>query len=581
MRGRRSLPVDALAALALISGGETAGQVRGSEPDGAVMIVTVRVTAAGTSAPLYRIDGVTTLRGNLPRGGSRLGANASGVAPSSASDRAGEPAAGPELIVRDRAGAVIHRQPFSYSEVITIPPVAPGEPDDGLPAMLALPEQSVPLIVPYLDAADRVEVRDVRDPGAVAVRVLTDEDRRLPGGRPALRAKPAVALPESFGILIVASGYLPAQMGQFQARAQQAASTILSAQPFAGQRPNLRISAYENTQDLGCAPGCGGIDRLMCCNSTAVVAAAASSGALYDEIVVIHNTPMYSGRGDRDYGSYKTNSYSTYCAAYDGTWTAVMALHEFGHSFGNLCDEYVLEPSDGHVGCVNCRASCDELPQAWACNVGCSGKPDYRRPEASIMLSLANPAFNGTSIESTLSPDGLRLRLSYFTGISTGAGAKGQFPPRDEVLAFRETLETYYRDTLTRRASPSYVDVEGEAVWIPEYLRYRLTACTHDGAVQRVMTQIVGYGVQPGCGSVSSDDAFPPRHETLRFRIELERAYRDDLRRSPGLTALDVEGSAVWLQEYLRYRLNGCPHGQASAKVILQIQGLGVQPLCS
>jgi len=122
--------------------------------------------------------------------------------------------------------------------------------------------------------------------------------------------------------------------------------------------------------------------------------------------------------------------------------------------------------------------------------------------------------------------------------------------------------------------------VEGEAVWIPEYLRYRLTGCTHSGAVQRVLQQIEGLGVMPGCGIASVDFAFPPRDQTLDFRIELENVYRVDLGRSPVPTAVDIEGNAVWLQEYLRYRLNGCTHAQAGTKVMLQIGGGGVQPLC-
>ena len=87
-------------------------------------------------------------------------------------------------------------------------------------------------------------------------------------------------------------------------------------------------------------------------------------------------------------------------------------------------------------------------------------------------------------------------------------------------------------------------------MWVPEYLRYRLTQCSHGGAIQRVLAQIAGYGVQPGCGGVSPDYAFPPRDQTLAFRIELEQVYRVDLGRSPGATAVDTEGNAVWLQEY-------------------------------
>ena len=110
-------------------------------------------------------------------------------------------------------------------------------------------------------------------------------------------------------------------------------------------------------------PGCSGIDRLMCCDSSKVMAAAEDSGSLYDEIIVIDNTATYSGGGARDLGSaaYKTNSYSSFCQVYDGQYTVPMALHEFGHSFGDLCDEYSYG-SEGYsyYPCVNCRATCSD-----------------------------------------------------------------------------------------------------------------------------------------------------------------------------------------------------------------------------
>lgn len=572
-----------LACAAGLAGGALPGQGAATPPaPGAVMIVTIHVATAGSRPPLYRIDALQVMQGTLP--GHRPGADdarqeagpGSGLSPGG--DEAG--AAPVSLLVRDRAGAVIHQERFSVPAVITIPPVPPGTPDDGLPGVLPMVDQDVALVVPYLDAADRVEVRDTRDPGAAAVRTITPEDRRLPDGRTARETAGVASEPGILNVLLIASGYLPDQMSRFRQRAAEVQAAMLAMEPFASQRASVRITAHENTADLACQTGCGGITRSLCCNASAVMAAAARSGVRFDEIVVIHNTPTYAGFGGRDAGGYRSNSYMTHCGVYDGPSTAAMAVHEFGHSFGNLCDEYALEPTYTYISCVNCRSSCDQLQDAGACIRGCSVKPDYLRPEPSIMLSLGEARFNRTSIDSTFSPDGLRMRLSYFTGSATGTGAKGQFPPRDEVLVFRETLETYYRDTLRRVPGPSHVDVEGEAVWIPEYLRYRLTQCTHDGAVQRVLTQIAGYGIQPGCGGASPGYAFPPRDQTLAFRTELEQVYRVDLGRSPGPTAVDIEGNAVWLQEYLRYRLHGCTHGQASTKVMLQIEGHGIQPVC-
>ncbi len=79
-----------------------------------------------------------------------------------------------------------------------------------------------------------------------------------------------------------------------------------------------------------------------------------------------------------------------------------------------------------------------------------------------------------------------------------------------------------------------------------------------------------------GSGSVS----FPARNESLEFRVALEAKYRDDLRRGAGQSAVDNEGDVVWIQEYLRYRVNSCGHAVAIDKVFAQIDGRGVQPVC-
>ena len=45
-------------------------------------------------------------------------------------------------------------------------------------------------------------------------------------------------------------------------------------------------------------------------------------------------------------------------------------------------------------------------------------------------------------------------------------------------------------------------------------------------------------------------------------------------------TYVDAEGSVVWVQEYLRYRVNLCTHDQAIANVMTQIDGAAGPPVC-
>jgi hypothetical protein len=155
------------------------------------------------------------------------------------------------------------------------------------------------------------------------------------------------------------------------------------------------------------------------------------------------------------------------------------------------------------------------------------------------------------------------------------------FPPRNEPYAFRQELEAEYRDGLKRSPSSTYVDLEGDVVWTQEYLRYRVNQCDHATAVAKVLSQIEGNGIAPVCGNPPSGAvAFPPRNEPYAFRLELERKYRDDLRRSAASSYVDIEGSIVWTQEYLRYRVNRCGHTAATSKVLNQIAGLGIAPTC-
>jgi hypothetical protein len=184
--------------------------------------------------------------------------------------------------------------------------------------------------------------------------------------------------------------------------------------------------------------------------------------------------------------------------------------------------------------------------------------------------SSADP---GTIVRSPASP--------WFTGPRNSSQAV-EFPRRDETFQFRQQLETTYRDGLRRPATSSFVDIEGTIVWTAEYLRYRVNGCGHQEAIARVTAQIQGRGVQPVCVDFTGTSVnFPPRNEPFAFRQELERLYRDELRRSAVQSFVDAEGDIVWTQEYLRYRLNGCGHPDAVDRTLSQVTGGPVQAVCS
>jgi hypothetical protein len=157
------------------------------------------------------------------------------------------------------------------------------------------------------------------------------------------------------------------------------------------------------------------------------------------------------------------------------------------------------------------------------------------------------------------------------------------FPPRNEPNAFYNDLQALYRDHLKRpQTALSYVDPEGENVWLTEYFRFYLNGCPHAEAMSRTIAQIRTGVTQPVCGGESASLAFPPRNLPFEFQSLLESTYHELLGRSQKPYYVDSEGANVWLAQYLRFRLQGarCSHAEAENKVFAEIRGGGVQPAC-
>ena len=181
------------------------------------------------------------------------------------------------------------------------------------------------------------------------------------------------------------------------------------------------------------------------------------------------------------------------------------------------------------------------------------------------------------------SPTSPTATVSAESAVTFVGGVSGPmdvlFPGRNDSFQFRNDLETKYQQ-MGRGLTSTYVDREGEVVWTQEYIRYRVNGCDHATAVARVMTQIDG-GVAGGiCGSPPEGlILFPSRADSLQFRRELETKYQQ-MGRGLQSTFVDQEGAVIWIQEYLRYRVNGCDHATAESKVFSQIDGGPVPDTC-
>lgn len=113
-------------------------------------------------------------------------------------------------------------------------------------------------------------------------------------------------------------------------------------------------------------------------------------------------------------------------------------------------------------------------------------------------------------------------------GLVCGAPPDGliAFPPRQDAFDFRRQLESKYQQ-FGRGASQSTVDAEGGVIWTQEYLRYRVNACSHVEAVQKVFSQIDGGGVAATCfvpptcafSAAPSSQSVPPAGGTFTITV--------------------------------------------------------------
>jgi hypothetical protein len=169
--------------------------------------------------------------------------------------------------------------------------------------------------------------------------------------------------------------------------------------------------------------------------------------------------------------------------------------------------------------------------------------------------------------------------IAYVGGVSGKLDVL--FPPRNESFVFRNDLETKYASGLGRPPVGTFVDKEGEVVWLQEYIRYRVNGCDHATALSRVFAQIDGGPAGGICAAPPEGVVpYPPRNDVFEARRALETKYQQMGR---GLTpsSVDMEGAAIWITEYLRYRTSGCSHAEAEAKVFSQIDGGPVPPTCT
>lgn len=153
---------------------------------------------------------------------------------------------------------------------------------------------------------------------------------------------------ERLDIVYLGDGYTEDELEVFAEDVERVSAYLLSIDPYGAYTGLFNVwrideasnesgaSHFDRGQSdrrdtaYGCFYGCGGIDRLLCCDDDLVLDAVLESVPGADGILVLVNDETYGGAGGFEYAT-----------SYTGNPTgSLVAAHEIGHSLVGLWDEY-------------------------------------------------------------------------------------------------------------------------------------------------------------------------------------------------------------------------------------------------
>jgi hypothetical protein len=162
-------------------------------------------------------------------------------------------------------------------------------------------------------------------------------------------------------IAVIAEGYTNSETGKFYADAQRLADNLFTHEPFASNKKRANLYAIAvSSEDSGVS-----VPQDSVWKNTAVDANFYTfyeprylttrrvkrvydyaAQVPYDAVYILVNTSIYGGGGI-------FNFYTLVTA--DNRYTPQVAVHEFGHSFGGLADEYFYDKQDVLAGMYDIR----------------------------------------------------------------------------------------------------------------------------------------------------------------------------------------------------------------------------------
>jgi len=156
---------------------------------------------------------------------------------------------------------------------------------------------------------------------------------------------------EKVDLLLLGDGYTAAEMGKWHADAKRLAELLFATSPFKERRSDFNVWAVDTpSEESGVARPSDGVHRrsalraaydafgseryVLAFDNRRVREAAAA--APYDVMEIVVNGRKYGGGGI-------FNLYAT--VASDNAFTPYVFVHEFGHHFAGLADEYYMSPA--------------------------------------------------------------------------------------------------------------------------------------------------------------------------------------------------------------------------------------------
>ena len=190
-------------------------------------------------------------------------------------------------------------------------------------------------------------------------------------------------------LLLMGDGYTAAEMEKWHRDARRMAETLFAESPFKERRADFNVWAVDTpAEDSGVARPSDGIFRRSPLRAAYDAFGSeryvltfdnkrlreAASAAPYEFIEIVVNDRKYGGGGIH-------NLYATVAA--DSAWAPYLFVHEFGHHFAGLADEYYTSPTsyEPSVG----------RPEPWEPNATADPKAGKWRDLLTAGVPLATP----------------------------------------------------------------------------------------------------------------------------------------------------------------------------------------------